>query len=302
MQDLKSATRAGITLSLDFLNVMVSVYAAVGEDTSAKLTTLCTHLNTPLQHDHDPNPIKQKYVCPTCDSEAKENFVKGRKSGAQWVIIDDTVREQVKAAAKESADTIALTVHPADQVTGVLMPSGKSYYLGVKGDSDKATAKLSQAYTLLSRTIAGRPDLAFMGKFTLSSTTSIFQLVVAGEGTLVLRQMAEADLVRKHPVIEWIEPTERALEIASAIADDAVVDFVDTTHGTGKTNIIAAYVEANAPATVAGPAGSPLGGADSMEAELEARLLAARAAKLAAAEPAEAAVKVSGRRAARVSA
>ena len=81
MQDLKSATRAGINLTLDFLSVTVAVYAAVGEDTSSKLTTLCTHLNTLLQHDHKPNPIKQKYVCPTCESEAKDNFVKGRKAG-----------------------------------------------------------------------------------------------------------------------------------------------------------------------------------------------------------------------------
>jgi non-homologous end joining protein Ku len=301
VQELKTATRAGITLSLDFLNVVVSVFAAVGEDTSAKLTTLCTHLNTPLQKDHKPNPIKQKYVCPTCESEDKAAFVKGRKAGSDYVILKEDVQEQVKAAAKESADTIALTVHPADQVTGVLMPSGKSYYLGVKGDSDKATAKLSQTYTLLSRLVSEHPEWAFMGKFTLSSATSIFQLTVAGEGTLVLRQMADANLVRVHPNIEWIEPTERALEVAAMIAEDAIVPFVESTHGTGKTNIIAAYVEANAPAATTPGAGSPLGGLD-MEADLEARLLAARAAKLAAAAPVDAPVKVSGRRAARVSA
>jgi non-homologous end joining protein Ku len=290
MQPLKTATSAGVNISLGFLNLTVSVHAAVGEETGNKLTTLCQHGDNPAKL--KANPIKQKYVCPTCEAEDRSTFVMGRPVGDDWVIITEDVKEAVAAAAAASKKQLTLTVHPATEVSSVLMPSGKSYYLSLK----TGEAKLAETYTLISRLITSRPDLAFMGKFTLSSTTSIFQLTTAGEGTLVLRQMANAELVREHPVIGWIDPSERALALASMIADDAVVPFVEAVHGTGKTNIIAAYVEANAPSAVPAVVGGPVAAATDMAAALEAMLAASRAAKV------EAPAKAKGRRAAQVSA
>ncbi len=130
----------------------------------------------------------------------------------------------------------------------------------------------------------------------LSSATSIFQLTTAGEGTLVLRQMAPADLVREHPVIDWIEPEEKALDLVAAIAESEVEPFVEMVHGTGKTNIIAEYVEANSPNAVPAAAVGPVAGGVDMVSALEAMLAASKAAKAPAKAPAKrrrAAVKVS---------
>lgn len=282
MQPLTTATSAGVNVSLGFLNLTVSVHAAVGEDTSNKLTTLCAN-------GHAPNPIKQKYECPTCTSTDRSLFQMGKAAGDSWVIVPPEVKEAVKAAADKSKKQLTLTVHPAAEVSSVLQPSGKSYYLSLKTPEPK----LAETYTLLSRLVASRPDLAFMGKFTLSSATSIFQLTVAGSGTLVLRQMANAELVREHPVIGWIEPSEKALDLAGMIADQEVVPFVETVHGTGKTSIIAEYVAANAPNAVPAPVGGPPAGVTDMAEALEAMLAAGRAAK-APAKP------VRARRAAKV--
>jgi non-homologous end joining protein Ku len=287
MQPLKTATSAGVNASLGFLNLTVSVHAAVGEETGNKLTTLCVH---PGEKGVKPNPIKQKYVCPTCNAEDRSTFVMGRSVGEEWVIIPAEVKEAAKAEAATSKKQLTLTVHPANEVSAVLQPSGKSYYLSIKSEP-----KLAETYTLLSRLVSSRPDLAFMCKFTLSSATSIFQLTTAGEGTLVLRQMANAELVREHPVINWIEPSDKALALAGMIADQEVVPFIETVHGTGKTNIIAEYVEANAPSAVPAAVGAPAAGASDMTSALEAMLAAGRQAKGPLA-----AVKARPRRAAKV--
>lgn len=240
MQPLTGAVSSNVTLSYALLSVSVSLHAAVGEDTSTTLHQVCVH-------EHAPSRVKQKLYCPVCDNEDRATFAKARAVGDALVVIPEEVQAQV--AVKKST-SISLTIHPEREVSSVLLPSGKSYYLSVKAESPDALTQ----YTVLSRLISDRPDLAFMCKVALRSAVNIFQLVAAGDGVLVLRQMADAALIREHPSIAF-SPIEgvnaQLLDVASQMADIETVPFVEADHGTGKTTIIADYAMANVPASAA---------------------------------------------------
>jgi non-homologous end joining protein Ku len=235
MQPLKTATSTGVAMSLGMLNLLVSVHAAVGEDDGAGLRTVCVN-------DHAPTPIRQKYVCPVCESDDRASFAKARQVGDGYVVIPEEVIETEKLERKSFSKNMTLTVHPAVEVTSMLMPSGKCYYLALKNPTQNAL----DTYTLVSQLITSRPDLAFMTKFTLRTATSVFRLSVAGAGTLLLTQMAEAELVREHPPITFSDINPRMLELASVLADQQMVPFL-ATHGSGKSHIIAAYAESQTP-------------------------------------------------------
>lgn len=236
MQPLTTAVSKGVNLSLGMLNLVVSVHAAVGEDKSSALKIVCTS-------GHDATPIKMKSFCPTCANEDTASFQRARPIGDGLVVIPQDVIDADKDANKAFAKAIALTVHPVNEVTSVLLPSGKSYYLAMV----QPVAGALNTYTLLSRLVSSRTDLAFMTKLTLRSATTLYQLTTAGEGTLVLRQMADAELVREHPAIVFSDLEDKAIDLAGMLADSLIQPFVTTTHGTGRSQIIAEYALGQTP-------------------------------------------------------
>jgi non-homologous end joining protein Ku len=267
MQPLTSATSTGVNLSFGTINVAVSVHGAVG-DPDTGLRTVC-------HHEHAPTPVKQKLACPLCGNDGTlDGFSKARDTGDGFVIIPPDVQEQARAAGTEFKKSMTLTAHPVEEVTAALMPSGKSYYLSLKSQV-KGSLK---AYHLLAEMVTSRPDLAFLTKLTLRTSTSVFQLAVAGEHTLVLRQMADADLVREHPVIAPVEisPAERAL--MTMAADTVVEPFMVDVHGTGKSHVVAEYAASQTPVAageVAAVAGAAAGGnVIDLTAALEAMIAA----------------------------
>ncbi len=273
MQDLKGATKANVTVSLGMLNFVASIHAAVGDEESLPTKTLCLH------HEHPeagkPSPIKAIWRCPECESEVRKDFVKGFEGPEGWEPIPaETIEAQVAEA--DEFKNIELLPHPVGQVTDILVPSGKAYYLNVK---NKANA---QAYAILAETIRKHPDLAFMSKFAQRTVTYLVQLTVAGDGTLVLTQMVDTDLVRKHPVIEFEKPRKEHLRLAGELVKLMVTDFVADQHGQGRSTIIADYVAARqarealsasvfTPVAAAGPV--------DMTSQLEAIVAAAAQAK-----------------------
>lgn len=262
MQDLGNATASGVTLSLGMLGLVVSVHAAVGEDDSGGLKMVCTDK-------HAPTPVKQRLACPVCDNAERGTFQRARPVGDGYVVIPPEVLDQVKTAADAFKKQITLTVHPATEVTSVLLPSGKSYYLNLgKGPSQG----MRDTYTLLGQLVRSRADLAFMTKYTLRSATSVFRLVVAGDGTLVLQQMADAALVRKHPQIEFSELDGKALDLANMLAETQTTPFLAAEHGSGKTSIIADYANAQNPLQAAAVAAGPVVGELDIVAQLQAAI------------------------------
>lgn len=235
MQELTSATKANVTLSLGLLSTTVSLHAAVG-DARIDMHDACTN-------GHPVTRIKQRRFCPVCDNDGSVlPLVKARETGDGLVEIKPEVLESVAAVAAEFSD-IALSVHPAEDVSGVLLPSGKSYYLSMK----KPGKSQREVYTLLGQLVGSRTDLAFMARYTMRQVTSIFQLVVAGNGTLVMRQMSDAALVRVHPVIEFTDVADTNAVLAESVADALCEPFDPDVHGTTQTSIIEDYVATQTP-------------------------------------------------------
>lgn len=293
MQQLTSATSAGVNISFaGLINVTVSVHSAVGEDDSRSLRTVCTGHG---EDAHSATPVKQHLICPVCDNPGTTPFAKGKMIGDGLVVIPQDVIDAESKANAAYKKSITLTSHPVHEVTSVMMPSGKSYYLSLKNPGKGAL----DAYTLLGKLVSSRPDLAFMCKFTLRSSTNLFQLVVAGDGTLVLRQMADAELVREHPVIEFSEISGRMLELAGLLADETTTSFLVAEHGTGKANIIAEYAAKQTPVTPVATGGVATESANVLD--LTAALEAALANKPAPAKKAATPRKRAPRTAAKAS-
>jgi hypothetical protein len=176
-----------------------------------------------------------------------------------------------RAAGADTKKNLNITVHPASEVSAVMMPSGKSYYLGLGSDAEGVRG----AYTALGTLIRSNPDRAFMTKWTASTVTSVMQLVVAGDGTLVLRQMAEADLVRQHPDIEFVTSgLEKTLRMTQMLIDDEVEPFDVAVHGNGKATVIADYLRAVSPAASAAAVPAGYATVSDLNALLEAKVAA----------------------------
>jgi non-homologous end joining protein Ku len=236
MQSLTNAITAGVTLSYGMIAVPVSVHAAVGEEESSGMRIVCVN-------EHAATPTKTSMQCPVCASQNRSTFVKARQIGDGFVVVPPEVIADALAAAVPFKKSLSLTVHPAEQVSSVLLPSGKSYYLSLKNP----VKGVLDAYSALSALITDRPDLAFMTKFSMRGPVSLFQLTVAGPGTLVLRQMSDAALVREHPAIEFTDVTDSNRQILAMIAERDCVDFVATDHGSGQNTIIADYAATQTP-------------------------------------------------------
>ncbi len=237
MQDLSNAVSTKVELSLGMLGIVVSVYGAVGDADTGSTVTVCAD-------NHAPTPTKRPYICEVCGKTGHVGvFQKAAAVGDGFVIVPPEVIAENKAAADAFKKKMDFTVHPADEVSSVLMPSGKSYYLTMKTPNERQV----ETYTLLVELVKARPDLAFMAKFALRTVVSVFQLVVSGESTLTLRQMADAELVRKHPVVPEFTLDPAAVRLASALADTRVQPFLVADHGTGKSQIIELYTATQEP-------------------------------------------------------
>lgn len=262
-------TAKGITLSFGQINLIVNVHTAVGSDEDRSLKTVCTH-------EHNPTPIKQRKFCPVCDNDDYASFAKAKEMGEGYVLIPQDILDLEKAAQLDFKTEIAITMHPAADAVN-MMPSGKSYYLSM----ERITDGQRQAYTMLSQLIRQREDLVFMCKYTLRTALSIFQLTTATDGTLILRQMADAQLVRERPAIDWIDLPAGAMDVANMVADTAAVPFVEAEHGTGKISIVADYAATQTPLPAAGDVVSASGEVLDITAQLNAMLAASQPAPAA---------------------
>lgn len=291
MQPLKNATKAGVPLSLGLVGLNVSLHAAVGENDTEALHNVCVG---GIKSGHEPTQVRQKMICPHCGNDDKLTFAKASDQGGTLVVIPEEVIEE-RAAAGAGFKSLQLTVHPTEEVTSVLLPNGKAYYVALKNPTEDQR----RTYTTLARVIQERQDVALMTKFSFRTAINVFRLNVVGEGTLVLQQMADADLIRQHPVIEFVEPTGKALQLANTVLDLEVQPFVGIEHGSGKTEIISTYAEAMAPIPVRIPeptALTPQSSGEGTVTDLLAAMVASKKAPTKAGAKAKAA-KNAGRKA-----
>lgn len=257
MQPLSNATSSKVTLAFSYITLTASVHLAVADDTSSGLNFVCQ--GRPEGTPHAPVQVKQRYLCPHCEQLGTQfQFPKARAVDSGYVVVPQEELDKAKAAAAAFKENVLITAHPAAEVTGALMPSGKSYYLKLRNGLEDANA---EAYAVMAALIKARPDLALMTRMTLRSSVSLFRLDVAGDGVLVLRQMADADLVRVPPVAPKVELGAADLDTLMAIADRRTVTFDPVVHGVAQAQkVIPAYVAAQSPVAAGDAVEQPAGG------------------------------------------
>ncbi len=285
MQELSSSVSSNVPFSFKLgslvsLSFNVNLYAAVGEDTSRSLKTACVgdlSSEEPELKEHPPTPIKQIWQCPVCGNTHRSEFIKVRPVGQGFVAIPEEIQSSVKAeAVTVQKEGIVVTLHPVQDVTSQLMPTGKSYYLGMKD----ATQAQVENYSVMLRLVSSMPDVAFMVKYAIRTAVTVFRLVVAGDGTLMLQQQSDAELVRKQPALPLVEVPEQGLDMVRSLAMTSLVPFDVYDHGSAQTRLIAEYAatqDPTMPATAAPVAVNSGGGMADLFARVQASVDAAAA-------------------------
>lgn len=244
--------RKEVTLKFgEVIAFKVNVFGAVAEDKNSSLHNAC-------MNDHPITLTKQKLYCPVCNgnginAEPQTGLVKAQSTPDGLVFIPAETLAAANEAEMAFYEVIDLSVHDTTEVSSVLQPSGKSYYLDV---SSPAFANL---YTMLADLVRDRPDKAFMARWTLKTAVTTYRLVLAGEGTLVLQQQADPDLVRAMPVVASTKPKVAAESmILAQLADALTVPFdVAAISGRAKSKVLAEYTEGQV-AVAATAAGVPV--------------------------------------------
>lgn len=231
MQPLGRTARKDVTLKFgDVIALKVNVFGAVGEDKGARLHNACMN-NHPLTQ------AKSRLFCPVCQSET--DLVKAQATSEGLVFIPEDKLAEAVEADMAFYGVIELSVHDTTEVSSVLQPSGKSYYLDVSSPS------FANLYTMLADLVRERPDKSFMARWTLKSAVTTYRLVLAGAGTLVLQQQADPDLVRVMPVVESTTPAIAAqTAILAQLADALTVPFdVAAISGREKSKVLAQFTD-----------------------------------------------------------
>lgn len=275
-QPLQRAQRSVKLYLGAMLSVNVSLYSSVGDDKQVQMHNAC-------KHDHPLARVKQRLICPECESES--DFVKVINVDGHLEEVDPATLDKASAADLEWYDDIYLDVHPVDEVTRVLQPTGKSYYLGLPKASSKAAAKRTggsaEFYRTLAQVVFDNPQWAIIGRFTIKSAAATYRLVMAGDGVLMLQQMADPDLVRELPVIPEAPVTATNYELIAGVAAAMEDEFSTEGLRRGKAVVLAQYADTVTPlggvATV--EALSDSDGVQDLSATLRAALVAAEKAK-----------------------
>lgn len=293
---LSRALKNGVSLRLGTFAFDVTVHSSVAEDTDIAMKTVCTgqhHVNQVIElatgagktataaalakAAHPVSTVRQTYTCPVC--AAQSDFGKARPVGDGFIPIPDSVMEAADAAEAEFGKVLELKVHPAAEVGAAVIPSGKSYYLSVKTNTD--------LYAAIVGMIKASPDKAYVTQWAVRTAVSPFQLVVEGDNILTLRQLSEPTLVRARPKVEGVaNPRElaAAIELAEALIEPFDVEAFDRP----RARILAEFTEGKMPETpvLVPSAASADGGGGRVLSLLEA-LAAAKAKKKAPAKPAK---------------
>ncbi len=267
---MSRAIKAGVTLRFGLAQIPVSLHStAKVEDDEGELKTVCHGHGAPETFvfegsgkTHTLSTIKQVRSCPVCT--ATQEFGKAHPVGEGLVEIPEDVLAAAQAADDAFAKEIALEVHPAAEWAQHAMPTGKSYYVSVKGSG--------AGYVLMVALLRKRPDLAFIAMHSVRGAAHLYQLVVADDAdVLMLVQMADPELVRAAPKVTGeVKPIE--LAAAERLADDLLAPLDPTVYTRPKQRVIAEYLEGRVPVAALSPQEVAAGGGQvlSLMAALEA--------------------------------
>lgn len=270
MQPITNPVAKDAVLSFMGISMIVNVHTAVADVKNAVTHQACAN------PEHSLTRVRQTLACPECGNEDKESFVRVKEVSKALVLVQaEWLAEQAAEAAKFK-QAMPITIHPAGQVAAALIPSGKTYYVTLTPGSHVERWK---AYNLLVRLIGDRPELTFMTKLTFRTALQLFSLSVS-DGTLILKAMADGDMVRERPAVEDTGVTEANLKFGQQLIDLSVQQFDVGEHGSTGREELARKIAAAAPAgTVTSITPAAGGEVLDVTAALEAMIKDKKAAK-----------------------
>lgn len=180
------AYRNNVALSLGIITTHVSLTPAVV--TEEQFKTVCLGHETalePAHKTHAPSPIKQRQYCPVCDNDDKTTFLKARKEGDAFVVINDD--ELAEARGSEDVvnalkTSVTLGMHEATEVHMQTLPAKAGYYL--KPANTKAAR---EGYALLVHILRTNPNLTLTGQWMPLTRANLYEITLFGD-TLVMQE------------------------------------------------------------------------------------------------------------------
>lgn len=211
------ATASNVTVSFGLISFPVDLVPAV-RSRSNKAKSASTKMVCPTcMSDNNLNPLKQQYVC-LHDSEHGP-FARGDAGTALEIdgVLHKPSAEHVAALAQVDGvrDTVALTVHPADQVDAHTMPSGNIYRLRPRGDG--------MHYSLVMRLVADM-NVAFLCEVTNKGATLLYRALVRDE-MLVLAELVRPSEFHEPEPVGVAAFDEKLIATGRVLVESLLEDF-----------------------------------------------------------------------------
>ena len=213
------AFRKGVVVQYGTIMAIVNVDSAVASEPGLK--NVC--LGDGHGADHEPTALKQNLKCPKCGNNDAATMQKARVEGKTFTVVSKEEIAEAKAATVGStAEVIALTAHPSEQVHTQSIQGGSVYQLTAGSQA------MVPALSLIHDMIARHPELSFTCLWTPASRPNFYEFRAFGD-TLVMEQRVRPQDLKI--VQQPLAPIEAAFQKqVDAILQATVADFEPATY------------------------------------------------------------------------
>lgn len=217
-----------------------------------------------------PVRVEQRYHCPDGHSTLPADTLRARETDDGLVYVDKDAVAAAKTGGKDTG-VLDLSVFPAAQVDGEVLPAGLTYRLRPAKVKKKVTDNSVKMYGAWRDLVKARPDVVLMGRLLLRGQLGLWRLGVWGDQLILEQVVHPADLAERDTI-----------DVPSA-STDKLSTFVDAHLEEWDPDAVAFDVKAAVDAVVAQAEGRPEGVSAPVadDFDLDALLEKAMAAKAA---------------------
>lgn len=219
----------------------VAVDSAVRDDSKGNgVNKLCQGVDD--KHAHPLSGVNQFLRCPVCANDDATTFKVGRFRDGAAFVVDEAELALARTVSDEERKSLAIRVHPVEQVERFMLPSAKPYFL----KPQNSTEPEMQAYASMVRGIAEMTgQYAFLTRFSLKGSLKMYRLGVY-ENALTLTPMAWPTNILPSPQID-VEPPTGYVQQITTLAELSVSDFDVDTYADTRSQAVAALLDAATP-------------------------------------------------------
>lgn len=188
----------------------------------------------------EPTTIEQRYVCEHGHGPFLPNECEGRGKRVGDVIYSLSADEVTNARTPtDTGKTMAIRVHPAEQVEANTRPTGIAYAFLPAADKDPFYAVLTE--------MADRMSVALVGILVLRGKEKLFRIVREPHGLSLVELCRPEELNHFEPVIHECSPDE--LRMGAMLVEAAMRDFDPAEYADGTAARVEAIIQAKANGT-----------------------------------------------------